>query len=162
MRTVVWGLVLMITLAVQATLVPFLAIQGIKPDLLLLVVVSSALLLGTQQGVGMGFFAGLLQDLAAGTIFGSNVLSKLATGSLAGSLERKVFKENTLLPVLAVIVATLINQGLRLLILVVLGYTLNFGVALTNLFYLVAYNSVLAIPVHYLVYRLTQWWVLDP
>ena len=106
MRTLIWGLLIVLTLVFQATLVPMIAIKGIRPDLLLIIVVSSALLLGQDQGIGMGFFAGLLQDLASG-IFGINILSKIATGYLAGSMERKVFKEKALLPLISVIVATI-------------------------------------------------------
>lgn len=56
MTTVIWACLLLLTLIIQATILPFIAINGIKPDLLLIVVVSTALLLGKEKGVGMGFF----------------------------------------------------------------------------------------------------------
>lgn len=161
MRPFVWGLLIIMTLVLQATLVPLIAIKGIRPDLLLLIVVFSALLLGKDQGVGMGFFAGLLQDLASGNIFGLNILSKIATGYFAGSMERKVFKEKALLPVLAIILATIFNSSLKLLILFILGYHLNFFKELINVFYLLTYNVVLAIPLHFLVYRIAHNWMVD-
>jgi rod shape-determining protein MreD len=161
MRPVIWGVFLLLTLILQATIAPLIAIRGIRPDLLLLVVVSSALLMGKEQGVGLGFFAGLVQDLASGNIFGLNVLSKMATGYLAGNMERKVFKENLLLPVMASILATAANSMFMLLLLIILGYYVDLVAALVNVFYLVIYNAAVAIPVHQLVYRITRGWVTD-
>lgn len=154
MKPFVWALVVVVTLLIQATLLPLIAVNGVKPDLLLLVVVSSGLLLGREQGVGMGFFAGLLQDLASGNIFGVNALSKTATGYVAGLMERKVFKENILLPLLAVILATVFNSVLTLAVLLVLGFGVDAAAALANTLFVTAYNAVLAIPAHRAVYRL--------
>lgn len=161
MRPLVWGLVVLLALVLQATIVPLISIRGVRPDLLLIIVVSSGLLLGKAQGVGMGFFAGLLQDLASGNIFGLNTLSKLATGYFAGSLERKVFKENILLPVLAIVVATVFNGLVMLITLLVFGYEVDVLPALTNILFILLYNAVLAIPVHRAVYRLARNWMAE-
>lgn len=161
MKPLIWGLLTLLTLVLQATVVPLMAIGGIRPDLLLIIVVSSALLQGKEQGVGLGFFAGLLQDLASGNIFGLNSLSKLATGYLAGSMERNVFKENVLLPVLAIIMFTLFNSILMLLILFMLGYYVELIPGLVNIFYFMVYNATVAVPVHQLIYRITRHWAAD-
>lgn len=156
MMPVIWGLLLVLVLVIQATLLPLIAVNGIRPDLLLIIVVSSALLLGKEQGVGLGFFAGLLQDLASGNIFGLNVLSKMLTGYLSGIMERKVFKENVLLPVLAVVLATAFNSIVVLATLVFLGFNVDLLAALLNIVYQVAYNAAWAIPVHQIVYRIAR------
>jgi rod shape-determining protein MreD len=161
MRPLIWVLLTVTTLIVQATLLPLIAINGIRPDLLLIIVVSSALLLGREQGVGLGFFAGLLQDLASGNIFGLNVLSKMITGLLAGAMERKVFKEKVLLPLLAVVLATVFNNMLMLVTLFVLGYNLDLPAELMNVVFLTIYNAVFAIPVHHLIGRITRDWIAD-
>lgn len=161
MRTIIWGGFLVATLILQATVVPMMAIDGVRPDILLIIVVSSALLLGKDQGIGIGFFAGLFQDLASGNIFGLNVLSKMVTGYLAGSMERNVFKENVLLPVMAVILATLINSLIMMCTLFILGYEVYLMTTLLNMLYLTAYNALMAIPVHLLVYRVSRNWVAN-
>lgn len=161
MRPLVWGLLLLLALVLQSTILPLIAINGVRPDLLLIMVVSSGLLLGKEHGVGMGFFAGLLQDLASGNIFGLNTLSKLATGYFAGSLERKVFKENILLPVLAIVLATGFNGLIMLAMLIVFGYKVDVMPALTNIMFVLLYNAVLAIPVHQAIYRLARNWMAE-
>jgi rod shape-determining protein MreD len=161
MRPLIWAALAVMTLVIQATLLPLIAINGIRPDLLLIIVVSSALLLGREQGVGLGFFAGLLQDLASGNIFGLNVLSKMITGLLAGVMERKVFKEKVLLPLLAVALATICNSVLMIITLFVLGYSLNLSADLMNIVYLTIYNAIFAIPVHHFICWITKDWIAD-
>jgi len=156
MNTIIWLVVIVIVIVMQSTLIPLIGINGICPDLLLVVVVSYALLSGKEKGVGMGFFAGLLQDLAFGSIFGINTLSKLATGYICGLAERKVFKEHVLLPVAATAVATIFNGLVMFIVLFMLGYKVDIGSAImNNIVPLVGYNVIIAIPVHHLVYRLT-------
>ncbi|HWQ61601.1 MAG TPA: rod shape-determining protein MreD [Negativicutes bacterium] len=162
MKPFVWGLFLLATLVIQTTVLPLVAVGGARPDLLLLVVVSAGLLLGREHGVGMGFFAGLLQDLASGNIFGVSVLSKTATGYVAGLAERKVFKENVLLPLLAVIIATVFNSILMIVMLAFLGFAVDIPTAVANTFFVLGYNAVLAIPVHRVVCRIAKNELPDP
>lgn len=162
MRPLIWGLVLVFFLVLQATVLPLVAIGGVRPDLMLIATISAGLLLGREHGVGMGFFAGLLQDLASGNIFGLNVLAKTAIGYFAGLMERKVFKENILLPLLAVMLGTVIHSAVALFILLACGYKVDIPVEMANTLYLVGYNAVLAIPVHRLVFLIARNEMPDP
>ncbi|MGI6092114.1 MAG: rod shape-determining protein MreD [Veillonellaceae bacterium] len=157
MKVFFWTLVIVMMLVIQSTIVPLLAIQGITPDLLLIVVVSASLLFGKDHGVGTGFFSGLLQDLASGNIFGVNTLSKLSTGYLFGMAERQVFKEHILLPILAVAVATLFSGLIALLMMLILGYKIQLFAALINrVLPAVLYNMVFSIPIHKGIYSLSK------
>lgn len=157
MKAVFWGIIVIAALIIQATVMPLLAFQGVRPDLLLIVVVSSSLLLGKDQGVSIGFFSGLLQDLVGGNIFGLNTLSKLITGYLFGMAERKVFKEHILLPVLAMAVATFCNSAISFILLLLLGYKIELMSAIINtVLPLLMYNVIVAIPVHQVIYRVSQ------
>ncbi|MEN6414483.1 MAG: rod shape-determining protein MreD [Veillonellales bacterium] len=152
-----WTGVLLVAVILQSTILPLLAVHGVWPDLLLLVVVSSSLLLGKEHGVGIGFFAGLIQDLASGNIFGLNILSKLATGYCFGLAERKVFKDHILLPVIMVAMATLFNGAIMLAVLFVLGYQVDILPAVRHkILPLLFYNMVFSIPIHQIVYRLSR------
>lgn len=155
MRMVNWALLLLSTLVIQATIVPLVSVNGLRPDLLLIVVVSTGMLYGKEQGIGIGFFAGLLQDLASGNVFGLNVLAKMAIGYSAGLVERKVFKENLILPLFAVLIATVCQRLLNLAFLWLFGYKANAGLPfIYNILPIIGYNLVAAIPLNRLVYRL--------
>jgi rod shape-determining protein MreD len=155
MKIILWIVVIALTYVVQCSLIPLATVNGIKPDLLLIVVLSTGLLTGKEKGVAVGFFAGMLADIASGGIFGCHTLSKMAIGYGAGMLERKVFKENILLPLLAVMVATVLHTILMTIILVVMGYKIEIIPLLShNLLPLMAYNIIMAIPIHMLIYKL--------
>ena len=149
MKTIVWGLFVVLLVAVQSTLVPLLAIGGIKPDVLLVITVSAGLLCGKETGVGIGFFGGLLQDLLSGNVFGLNTFTKMVIGYLAGMAERKVFKENIFLPVAAMMIASLLN-GLMVHIFIYLrGYAVDWSGAFVHILLpAMAFNMVAAIPLH--------------
>lgn len=157
MKTViVWAGLLFLTVVAQAVLLPFIFSNGIKPDILLIIVVASGLLAGHEQAVGIGFFAGLIQDFASGNIFGLNTLSKMATGYVAGLAERKVFKESIVLPVLAIVIATLFNSAVMQALLFLFGYKLDvFSMLKHQVLPSLGYNILFCIPVHRLIYRIT-------
>ena len=62
-RTVVVGLVLLTAALLQTSFLPFLALNGFRPDLLLLVTIAFALRDGAMTGLRVGFAAGVLTDL---------------------------------------------------------------------------------------------------
>jgi rod shape-determining protein MreD len=155
MMPFIWAVFILLALAVQAALLPFFTYRGMTPDILLIITVSAGLLYGREHGVGIGFFAGLLQDLASGGIFGLNTLPKVLIGLAAGTAERKVFKEHILLPLSAMMVTTVLNYGLILLLLVIFGYKVDFlDAAAHNLLPLLVYNMIFAVPMHWGVNRL--------
>ena len=75
-------------LVLQASLFSHLAVQGVVPDLVLLVVVAAGLAFGSEQGLVLGFGAGLLLDLAppADHVAGRWALALLVVGYVAGRL----------------------------------------------------------------------------
>src|SRR5262245_43316393 len=85
-----------VALGLQATVVPHLAIAGIRPDLPLLAVVLLARARGTLPGSLAGFFIGLAQDLTNPGFLGLNALVKSLLGYAVGSL--RVHLDTGILP----------------------------------------------------------------
>ena len=157
MKALAWGILIILTVAVQAALLPLAAIYGAKPDLLLIIVVSSGLLYGKEAGIGTGFFAGLLQDLASGNVFGLNLIAKMIVGFVFGLAERKVFKEQLLLPVLAIALASLGNSMITLTFIAMRGYAVDWAAAVVAVILpTIAYNMLVVVPVHSLFAKLTR------
>jgi len=75
-------------LVLQSSVFPHLAVQGVVPDLVLLVVVAAGLAYGSELGLVLGFGAGLLLDLAppADHYAGRWALALLVAGYVAGRL----------------------------------------------------------------------------
>jgi rod shape-determining protein MreD len=77
-----------VALVLQGSLFSHLAVRGVVPDLVLLVVVAAALAYGSELGLVLGFGAGLLLDLAppADHTAGRWALALMVVGYVAGRL----------------------------------------------------------------------------
>ena len=91
----------------QAALAPYLAIGGVVPNILLLVVVTLALVEGPAAGCAVGFASGLIFDLLGSGPVGPMILVLTVTGYLAGLLHANLFAEGWLLPITVLAVAAL-------------------------------------------------------
>lgn len=71
-------------LLLQSTVVPFISILGIIPDLILILLVYFTLRLGQMHGTILGFVFGFFLDIITGNIFGSAMIAKTISGFVAG------------------------------------------------------------------------------
>lgn len=101
------SLVLVIVLTMQTTWMADLAIAGVPGDLLLLVAITGGLAAGAYRGATIGFAAGMLLDLVAGTPLGLAALVYLAVGYVVGSLHEGVIRSAPWIPVTATALATM-------------------------------------------------------
>jgi len=69
---------------IQLTVIPFISIQEVVPDLLLITVVYFSILYGQIFGTITGASYGLMFDLISGNLIGSSMLSKTVAGFIAG------------------------------------------------------------------------------
>ncbi len=71
-------------LVVQTTIIPLVEINGIVPDLIMILLVYYAIKYGQIYGTVLGFVYGFFFDLITGSLFGSVMFSKTLTGFIAG------------------------------------------------------------------------------
>ena len=116
------GLIIIIALIIQLTILNSFTLQGIKPDLILILVIAFALLKGPEEGAIVGFFSGLLQDIFSIGLLGVHALIKTVTGFLCGLLKERMFAEHILFVIpLVTIFATIFKSGLMFLVLDAFG-----------------------------------------
>jgi len=154
------GLFAVANLLVQQTLFDKISILGVKPDLLLVLIIFTALLEGPVTGLKLGLAIGLLQDLATGKFIGLYLLSGGITGYLVGLVETRIFKENYLVPMVVLLGGTVFHQGLYLFLRSLIGYPAGWidawlGVILPLALYHALIGPFLYVPA-YKVY--VRWW----
>lgn len=71
-------------LIIQTTIIPFIAVNGAVPDLIMIMLVFYTIRNGQVYGTILGFIYGFIFDLITGTFLGSTMLSKTIAGFLAG------------------------------------------------------------------------------
>lgn len=85
------------SLLLQTSVLEVVAVAGVKPDLVMLIVVLNGFLLGPREGAFLGYIGGMVEDLFLGEYIGLNALSKMIAGYLAGIAGERLYKENILI-----------------------------------------------------------------
>lgn len=97
MRSLVLLSFIILAMLLQATVFNFLQVAGVKPDLILMLVVFNGFLRGSKEGAFLGFLAGLLQDIFTGNYIGLNALTKMLAGYMAGLAETRFYNESIII-----------------------------------------------------------------
>ncbi len=158
MKVFGWWLAFVLGLYIlQSAFLPLMGFNGVSADLMLLLVVSYSFQRGPRHGILMGFLTGLLQDLATGTFFGVDILAKMAVGFACGYFSRRLFKEQVVLPMAAVVAATAMHYLIVLVFMLLLGYQANILVQGHRLLLpMLAYNLAFALPVNWCVHQMCE------
>ena len=102
----------------QIVLGEYFTVSSVNPDLLLMAVIATGVLRGTNQGFWFGLYGGFLQEIASasGAEFGYLILMKMAVGYLCGKLTNSVRSSFVAVPVVMIAVVCFIyNQCLGLI-----------------------------------------------
>lgn len=79
-----YAVALILLLVVHTTVIPFISLAGVTPDVLLIFTVVIALREGQIPGTIAGFIIGLMSDIAIGDFLGLGALTKTLAGFTAG------------------------------------------------------------------------------
>jgi rod shape-determining protein MreD len=158
MRALILSILTILAVAVQATW-PHLPGQ-VKPDLVLIIVVSLGLLRGPDQGLFFGILAGFFMDLLSGNIIGVQALSKMALGFCSGLMEKNIFKDNVLIPAVTVFAATLIFESFNIILYIAFNAQYNFfGTLVSAIIPIAFYNALFTPLIYHLILKMERWMV---
>ncbi len=159
MRPLILSIAVILAVVIQATWLPAMHLPGqVTPDLILIMVVSVGLLRGPDKGLFFGIVSGLFLDLLSGHIIGVQALSKMALGFCAGLMEKNIFKDNILVPAMAVFGATLVFESFNIFFYMAFHANYNFlSTFLSTILPLAFYNALFAPFIYYLVLKMERW-----
>jgi len=159
MRFWILSLSVILGVVIQSTWLPALNLPGqIVPDLILIMVITYALLRGSDEGLIFGLCAGFFVDILSGGLIGVQAATKILAGYSVGLLEKTIFKDNLLLPALAVFVGTIFLELLNFIMYLAFKVNTNFFDLMVNVtFPLAFYNALLAPLIYYLFLKLERY-----
>jgi len=113
MKILLKGAIIVVALLIQLTLINSITILGLKPDLIMIVVVVFSLLKGGKEGTISGFASGLLQDIFSTGLLGINALAKTVIGFTCGIFKEKIFYEHILflIPVITFVAYYVLSES---------------------------------------------------
>ncbi len=148
----VWAAVIGSLFVLETSLMPYFSFRGVGSDFLLLFAVSFTILQGNRLGIFSAFCFGLLEDIVTGSFFGVRTLAKMAAAFVCGFFSNRVFKEQTILPLVSSLGATAIQYGVIFMLIYLLGYEPKVSTTVKDILLpQLAFNFVFALPIHRLV-----------
>jgi rod shape-determining protein MreD len=110
-----------VAVAVQTTLARFVMRETVTLDLVLVVVVYAALIMGPVTGLMTGTFAGLVQDTLSSGVIGIGGLSKTLIGFLVGIVSTQFIVTHTIPRFVVFFLATIAHAVIFIGLYVLLG-----------------------------------------
>lgn len=149
-----YSLIILIILLLQTTLLHYAAIYGVMPNILIVFVIVTALIRGNVEGGAVGFFAGLAMDMLFGSVLGFYALMGLYLGIAAGSINRRLFRENLLVVLFFTFVYSVVYETLVYIINTIMSGHINLLYPLTRVILPEAvYNCAVAVLIYALLIK---------
>jgi rod shape-determining protein MreD len=137
-------LLLLIAWLLQSSFLELIAVAGVKPDLVMLIIVLYGFLLGPKEGAFLGYAGGLVEDLIFGQYIGLSALSNMVAGYLAGVAGERLYRENILVASLVTFFVTLAGFLVNYLLLYYLGLHVSPSALVRVVLPAAVYTSILA------------------
>ncbi|KUK64518.1 MAG: Rod shape-determining protein MreD [Desulfotomaculum sp. 46_80] len=147
MKQGLWLLItLLAALTLQVTVLDFFRVAGVKPDLVLIVIIFNSFLQGSKNGALWGFAAGFLVDISTGCYFGLNALTLAAAGYLAGEAKTGLYLNSGIRVATITLAVSLAAGVFQYLLLTFSGVFISPWLALVGIIIPGAvYNTVVAL-----------------
>jgi rod shape-determining protein MreD len=140
------------------TLSPYIKINGVHPDLVLVLVIGWTVLRGLREGIIWALIGGLGLDLVSGAPFGLFTLILLIIALVTNLFHGRTFGSSIILPLSLTFPLSLLFNGLALLLLNLLGRPIAWNDALSNVLVPVAiFNTAVMLLIFPLLYLLNRW-----
>ena len=106
-RRIVTVLIILIGFLFQCTVFKTLSIGSISPNLMVIITSSFGFMKGKKEGLWVGFFCGLLEDIFYGRLLGMHAVIYMYIGYTNGKFNRLFFPDDIKLPLLLIFLSDL-------------------------------------------------------
>ena len=156
MKTLIpWFILLFLAYVLQSAFFNVISYNGITVDLILLITIFLSILYD-KYAILYGFCSGLFLDLASGSFLGIHTFTFLILCILINRLAQFIYKENIFLPLVASLVATILNDFMIAVLIFLLGYDYNIWQVLNNIIVTLIYNLIFTYPVYFVVVKVND------
>ncbi len=153
--TITSPVLLIVIVILQTTILKNFAFKGVKPDLVLIILVIFSNYFGKTRGELFGAAAGIVQDLLSLSPLGFNTILNTVSGYIAGSTKGKLFLDPLVTPVILVAVFTLLKEALSFLLLLIFIPD-NIGQVFNQAFLIASGMNILLTPFIFYILKITK------
>ncbi|MCR4401831.1 MAG: rod shape-determining protein MreD [Firmicutes bacterium] len=131
----------------EMTVVPHIALQGVKPDLVLILVVLVGTYSGWRNAALAGLATGFIEDACSGQFLGLFMLTRTVVGIGAGLSYARVFEDRVIVPTVLVILGGVVGGVLHCFLLSSFGVPMAVSVSAFRMIVGQALYSGLLVPI---------------
>lgn len=106
-RKIVIGLLIYVCFLLQNTVFQSLSIGSISPNLMIIITSSFGFMAGKKEGMWVGFFCGLLEDVFYGRLLGMHALMYMYIGYANGYFNHIFYGDDIKLPIFLITISEL-------------------------------------------------------
>lgn len=138
------GLIIIINLILESTILPLFPVFGYVPNISLVATIILSFRKGKYYGAFFGLSTGLIYDILFGKVIGVKALIYFLIGYYSGELNESFNNDNILIPVLFSAIGTIIYNSLYSLLIFFTSNMIDFSEVVDNVFSLeILYNLIL-------------------
>lgn len=132
-RKIVITLIILISFLLQSTIFQTLSIGSISPNLMIIVVSSFGFMGGKKEGMAVGFFCGLLEDIFFGRLLGMHAMIYMYIGYANGYFNHIFYGDDIKLPISLISASELVYGLSTYLIMFLMRSRFAFSYYLTRI-----------------------------
>lgn len=155
---IAFGLLLLTTALAQATFLPALGLLGVLPDFALIFLLIWSATHGATEGMYWAFGLGLWLDVLTMDALGAHGIGLLAVAAIGGAIRGRLFRSGAVLPVVAVVAATLAYSMIVMLVAGIAGERVDV-VSAMRLALMIALLNALLVPLAYGLLLVFDRWI---
>lgn len=142
----------------QSTVLNYIQIFNIKPNLIVVFIISCALARGNVDGAVIGLFCGLAQDISSGTVLGLYALLGFYLGFAVGSVNKRLYRDNLFVAVFITFCATFVYEFTFFFVTMFVNKRVDLWYALRRIIFPEAiYNSIVSVFIYIFVVRINMY-----
>lgn len=152
------ALLMVLCFILQTGVFSRLQLAGVTPNLMLILTASFGFMRGRKEGMAVGFFCGLLVDMATGNYVGLYTLLYMYLGFFNGLFKKIFYGDDLKLPMFLIAVTDLMYGLAIYLFMFIMYQNREFGFYVFNVILPeMVYTILVSIFLYYLILKVNQW-----
>lgn len=147
------SLIIIALFILDNTIIPFISVRSIFPNTLFVFLVCYSIINGYFEGIIIGVFVGMLQDIYIPGVFGMNMLVNMFIAIIAAKIGESIFKEKSIIPILSTFLLSVLKSIMIYVLLILIKKNNNF---LYLIIYKALYDMVLAVFMYKITLKFSQ------
>lgn len=156
-KAVYFSILLYGIIILQTTLLDYISINSIKPNLILIFIICVALIKGGMEGAFMGLAAGLLQDILSGNSIGPYAIMGFLVGFSLGGFNKRFYRDNIFACAIITLTVSILYESVFIIPSIPFNNLMLYvSIFKSGILVETVYNVIMCIPIYILILKINN------